>query len=281
MFKRLIAACVAAVSLLAAAAPYDLVIQQFDAGGFGILSNTVPPNGVSCVVYYDLSANAPVCAAMAGGLTLSGGVLSGSGAGTAATWSTLTGKPIWVGVFDGSWATMTGTPTTLAGFGITDAYPSTGNPSGFLTSISSGSVTTALGFTPYNATNPNGYVNLAGAKAAFNFGLPAAKTVSLSTDYQAADPSKAAIITPTFTCTNATQVLVSSACTLQIRLGASTITCSTGTIIYTQSLTVSLGVLLTQASSNPVQINLPIGAHFIACPTAGTFTIAAVEQAIN
>jgi predicted RecA/RadA family phage recombinase len=32
------------------------------------------------------------------------------------------------------------------------------NPSGYLTGITSSQVTTALGFTPYNATNPNGYI---------------------------------------------------------------------------------------------------------------------------
>jgi hypothetical protein len=32
------------------------------------------------------------------------------------------------------------------------------NGAGYITGITSGNVTTALGFTPYNATNPNGYV---------------------------------------------------------------------------------------------------------------------------
>jgi hypothetical protein len=33
------------------------------------------------------------------------------------------------------------------------------NPSGYITGITSGNVTTALGFTPYNATNPSGYIS--------------------------------------------------------------------------------------------------------------------------
>lgn len=50
-------------------------------------------------------------------------------------------------------------PTTLSGYGITDAYPLTGNPSGFLTSITSTQISTALGYTPYNGTtNPNSYI---------------------------------------------------------------------------------------------------------------------------
>lgn len=57
------------------------------------------------------------------------------------------------------WGNITGKPTTLSGYGITDAYPLSGNPSNFLTSITSLNVTNALGYTPYNATNPNGYTS--------------------------------------------------------------------------------------------------------------------------
>lgn len=58
-----------------------------------------------------------------------------------------------------SFASLTGKPTTLSGFGITDAYPLSGNPSNFLTSISSGQIATALGFTPYNSSNPANYLS--------------------------------------------------------------------------------------------------------------------------
>ena len=44
--------------------------------------------------------------------------------------------------------------TTALGF---TPYNAT-NPSGYISSITSGNVTTALGFTPYNATNPSGYI---------------------------------------------------------------------------------------------------------------------------
>lgn len=129
------------------------------------------------------------------------------------------------------------------------------------------------------ATGTTGATGATGAAApTFNYGLPASKTIAASTDYQAANPAKAAVIYPSFSCQNATTILAASACTAQVRVGASALTCSTGTIYYTQSLTVQLGVLLTQASVNPVPIHLPIGAHFIVCPTAGTFTITAVEQ---
>jgi hypothetical protein len=62
-----------------------------------------------------------------------------------------------------SWAGISSKPTTLTGFGITDAYPLIGNPSGFLTGITTAQVTGALGFTPYNSTNPNGYITSSGS----------------------------------------------------------------------------------------------------------------------
>jgi hypothetical protein len=48
-----------------------------------------------------------------------------------------------------------GNVTTALGFTPYNAS----NPSGYISSITSGNVTTALGFTPYNATNPNGYIS--------------------------------------------------------------------------------------------------------------------------
>lgn len=48
---------------------------------------------------------------------------------------------------------------------IAGTYPLSGNPSAFLTSISSAQVTGALGFTPYSATNPAAYIALPAARA--------------------------------------------------------------------------------------------------------------------
>jgi len=58
------------------------------------------------------------------------------------------------------------------------------NDSGYLTGINSGQVTTALGFTPYNATNPNSYVNQAGARTSISLtttGTSGAATYNNST----------------------------------------------------------------------------------------------------
>jgi len=75
-------------------------------------------------------------------------------------------------------------PTTLAGYGITDAYPRTGNPSGFLTGITSGQVTSALGFTPYSASNPSSFITQTGARSSISLtttGTSGAATYNSST----------------------------------------------------------------------------------------------------
>lgn len=64
-----------------------------------------------------------------------------------------------------SWAALTSSNVTTA-LGFTP-YNAT-NPSGYISGITSGMVTTALGFTPYNATNPSGYVTAAGARGAIS-----------------------------------------------------------------------------------------------------------------
>jgi hypothetical protein len=77
--------------------------------------------------------------------------------------------------FDGAFGSLSGIPTTVAGYGITDAFDGDynslsnqptiptavselSNDSNFISSISQTDVTTALGYTPYNATNPDGYI---------------------------------------------------------------------------------------------------------------------------
>lgn len=88
-------------------------------------------------------------------------------------YSDLSGAPtIPAAQVNSDWAAASGLtqvlnkPTTLAGYGVTDAYPLSGNPSGFLTAITGGQVTSALGFTPYNATNPSAFITQAGARSA-------------------------------------------------------------------------------------------------------------------
>jgi hypothetical protein len=60
---------------------------------------------------------------------------------------------------DGSLATLPVIPTVVSAFT---------NDSGYLTTVTSGQVVSALGYTPYNATNPSAYVDQTGARAAIS-----------------------------------------------------------------------------------------------------------------
>lgn len=84
--------------------------------------------------------------------------------GTIASWASITASTIGLGnVENKSSATirseLTSTNVTTA-LGFTP-YNST-NPNGFISGITSGMVTTALGYTPYNSSNPNGYTTNTG-----------------------------------------------------------------------------------------------------------------------
>ena len=114
-----------------------------------------------------------------------------SSVATSGAYADLSGQPsIPSAQINSDWAAASGVgeilnkPTTLAGYGIADAYPRIGNPSNFLTSITSGQVTGALGFTPYNASNPSSFINQAGARTAVSLtttGTSGAATYNAST----------------------------------------------------------------------------------------------------
>lgn len=268
--KKIILICSLLLASFSNADPYDVTVRQRNAADTGYLDRFVsfPAGSASCLFALDGPTILPNCYLLGSGLVLSSGVLSvtASASQIQSDWTQantsladyIKNKPA---LFSGAYADLTGKPTLFSG-----AYADlTGKPS-LATVATTGA-----------------YIDLSGKPTiptvtAFNFSQPAARTIVVNTSYQATDPSKAAVIVPSYACQNATTVLAASGCTVQVRMGTGTLTCSTGTVYYTQSLTVALGVLITQSSTNPVQINLPIGASFIICPTTGTFTISAVEQ---
>ena len=67
-----------------------------------------------------------------------------------------------------------------AGISITNTQISNWSSatSGFLTGITSGQIITALGFTPYNSTNPSGYTSNTGTVTSVAFSAPTGLTVS-------------------------------------------------------------------------------------------------------
>lgn len=271
---------------------------------------SVPAAGATCAAILSGTTRMPHCYLIGTGLTVTNNTITAN-AQVPADWNAVSGpaaivnKPTFATIaYSADWADLvnkpatwapsphthawadivSGKPTTLAGYGITDGL-SAGALTGYATTsaLSTGLAGKFNQPTGTTAQYVRGDGTLATLPAAstINFSLPTARTIAASTSYQATDPSKPAIIVPSYACQNATTVLAASGCTLQVRMGTGTLTCSTGTVYYTQSLTVGLGLLLTQNSTNPVQINLPIGASFAICPTAGTFTITAVEQAVG
>lgn len=78
-----------------------------------------------------------------------------------------------------SFSSLTGKPTTLSGYGITDAYPLSGNPSGFLTSVPAQSFASLTGkptiLSGYGITdayplsgNPSSFITQSGARNAIS-----------------------------------------------------------------------------------------------------------------
>lgn len=241
--KKIFALLLAFTCLSALADPDTITVRQRTHDDSGYLDRFIPfpPGGVSCLFSLDGDTVRPNCYTLGTGLSIGSGILSASG------------------------ATGPQGPQGVAGPAGSQGVQGSTGPTG---------TTGAQG--PIGATGPQG---IQGNPApTFNFGSPVARTLAVSTAYQAADSTRASIITASLACTNSTTVLAASACTLQARIGTSTLTCSTGTVATTWTSTYALGLLLTNTSGSPLGINLPIGAYFILCPTAGTFTISAVDQ---
>lgn len=196
-------------SPLSFAGPFDLLIRQQNIAGTAIFERvvplpniSVPGNGYNSVLGIDQYTNLPMMYAFGPTLGVTNGVMDANLA-----WDFISGKPSFSVVatsgdyndlinkpsgapVNSDWSAVSGPseilnkPSTLAGYGITDAYPLTGNPSNFLTGITSGQVTGALGFTPYSASNPSSFVSQSGARTSVSLtttGTSGAATYNSST----------------------------------------------------------------------------------------------------
>lgn len=173
-------------------------------------------------------------------------------------------KPI---LFNGSYLSLSNVPSTFAPSAHTHAYSSlTGLPS-LATVATSGSYTDLTNRPSIPSVSP------------FSFGYPVARTLSVSTSYQATDNTKAALLSLSLACANNSTVLAANPCTIQIRINNGTATCSNGTVWSTISASVDLGLVITQRNTTNVVLPLPAGGYFIACPTAGTWTIPNAAEA--
>lgn len=298
--KKILALCIAFASTLAFSAADDVIFQQRNSTDTATVPKLPPhPTSGFGLVAYDGTSLILGYLQTGPGLSVSGGVIDVVPGGAP------------------SWVSITGKPTSLSGYGITDAYPLTGNPSGFLTGISSAQVVAALGFTPYSNANLSGFITsaalspyatsasvsagLAGkfsnptgstaqyirgdgslatlpVSAAFNYGSINTRTFAVSTAYQATDNTKAAVVKVSPSCTASLTLSAGGTCTIQARVGSSSLTCSTGTVVATwtnaNTGTLTIGLGLNQIIGSPGNIELAIGEYFILCATSGTFTIA-------
>lgn len=104
------------------AAGNDLAVEQRRADDSAWDRRNLGTPSVNSIYSFDVATTRPVMVSLSSSLQISSGVLG------------LTFTP-----FSGSFVDLLSKPTTLAGYGITDAYPLAGNPSSFLTSATAAS----------------------------------------------------------------------------------------------------------------------------------------------
>lgn len=186
--KRLILA-LAFLPSLSFSAPFDLLLQQRNIADSATLLRTTPMQslGVVNILATDNNTNLPkfITLGQPFGVfnnqlevsirwdqVLNAPVLSP--VATSGDYNDLINKPSVSAQVNSDWASASGVseilnkPATLAGYGITDAYPRFGNPSNFLTGVTGSQVIAALGFTPYNSANTSNFVDQAGARSAIS-----------------------------------------------------------------------------------------------------------------
>lgn len=159
-------------SLAIAVNPFDIRVRMVDpTGNFEQVFNVAYPTSGSGVIWYDSASSPkqPSISTLSASFTASGGTFDLSTAfwnqidadiaAGSPTWANITDKP---SLFSGAYVDLTGKPTLFSG-----AYADlTGKPT--IPTVDSASIIAGLGFTPYNATNPNAYVNQAGARSAIS-----------------------------------------------------------------------------------------------------------------
>ena len=252
MKKIIISLVLAIVGASAHAGPDDIIFTQRNSTDTGNIPRTIAHPTVPGLMYYDMLS--PGYLTLGSGLAISSGVLNASGSVGA------TGPAGPAGPTGPAGATGATGPT-----GLTGATGPQG-PQG---------IQGIQGVAGTNGTN--------GTNAPqFNYGAPIARTLAVSTSYQATDTTKAAEISISPQCTASISLAGGSTCTLQVRLSATTATCSTGTVVAAwtngNTGTLTVGLSLNQIIGSPGGIKLPIGYYFVLCAVSGTFTNASVEQ---
>jgi len=175
-----------------------------------------------------------------------------------------------------SFSSLTGKPTTISGYGITDAYPLTGNPSSFLTGITSGQVTLALGYTPITDSRTiNG--------VALNSNISLTKSdIGLGNIDNTSDLNKP-ISTATQTALNAKQNTLVSGTNIKTVNGNTLLGSGDLTVgnTYTAGTGISIASNVVTNTAPDQTITLTAGNRISITGTYPNFTIGYVEPTIN
>jgi hypothetical protein len=120
--KKIIALLLALTSMAAWGAANDMKLMQRKSLDEGDIVRFVPFQGADCFLRLNATSILPDCVQFSWISTFDG------------TYGSLTGVPSTFApsAHNQAFSTITSTPTTLSGYGITDAYPLSGNPSGFV-----------------------------------------------------------------------------------------------------------------------------------------------------
>lgn len=254
MRKAILGLCLAVLSALAIAGPNSIVLTQRNAADTGNIFRTMDNPPSDGVMIFNTAISRP------GYLTIGPGLVTSNGMLQAAVPQGPPGPQGAQGV-----PGVTGA-TGAAGRDGVDGTPG------------------AVGSTGAQGVQGiQGVQGPAGTPApTFDYGLPVPRTIAVTTPYQATNAAKAADISVSPSCTASLTLAGGSTCTLQARIGSAPLTCSSGTVVATwtngNTGALSIGLALNQTVGSPYAIRLPIGASFILCPTAGTFTVTAAEQ---
>ena len=253
----------------AIAGPHSIVFTQKNEFNTGNVLKTPQQPSVDAIVFFNTATNLADYLRIGPGLTASGGVLQ----------ATVPQGPAGANGNDGA-------PGIAGRDGVDGATGAQGVP-GIPGAPGRDGVDGAPG--AVGATGAQGIQGIQGVAGpagtpapTFNFGLPASRTLVLTTPYQAANPAKPAIVTVSPVCSASLTLSGGSTCSLQARIGLAPLTCTSGTVVATwtngNTGTLTVGLALNQIMGAPYGINLPTGASFILCPNAGTFTVTASEQ---
>lgn len=283
----LLAACTAVPAM---AGPNSIVFTQRNAADTGNVLRTIQQPAQDALVYFNATTNLPAYWTLGPGLVVSGGVLQASVPNGPPGPQGPVGPAGPAGPVGATGATgapgADGAPGLPGRDGVDGAPGATGatGPVGPTGSTGAKGDKGDKGDTgAQGAQGIQGVPGPAGTPApTFNYGLPATRTLTLSTAYQATNPAKPAIVTVSPSCSASLTLAGGTTCTLQARIGAAPLTCSSGTVVATwtngNTGALTVGLSLNQTVGAPYGINVPTGASFILCPTAGTFTVTAAEQ---